>query len=343
MVTQKMETQKIKIAIVVLNWNGIKWLKKFLPILIKYSKEANIYMIDNNSTDKSVEFVKNNMQSVNIIKHTENKGYAQGYNDALKKINSTYYILINSDIEVTNNWLSSIIELMDKNPNIGASQPKILDINNRKMFEYAGASGGFIDILGYPFCRGRIFDTIEEDNGQYDDIIDIFWATGACLIIRATSFHEIGGFDEGFFAHQEEIDLCWRLQNRGYKIIVQPQSIVYHVGGGTLNTASPKKTFLNFRNNLSMLFKNLPFFKLIWIIPLRLILDGIAAITFLKKNNGISHLLSVGKAHLSFYTRIPSLIVKRLESNKKINLSGQVKFSILSRYYLEKVKRFQDL
>jgi len=277
-----METQKIKTAVVVLNWNGKAWLEKFLPNLVKHSQEATVFVADNASTDDSVDFVKNNFPTVKIIINASNGGYAKGYNYALKKIDAQYFVLINSDIEVTEGWLSPIIYLMDSDKNIAACQPKLLDYKERNSFEYAGASGGFIDNLGYPFCRGRIFDNLEQDKGQYNDAIEVFWATGACLFVRASHFIDIGGLDEDFFAHQEEIDLCWRLKNKGYKIMVQPKSIVFHVGGGTLNSGSPFKTHLNFRNNLFMLFKNLPASSLFTTIPIRLVLDGVAALTFFK-------------------------------------------------------------
>jgi len=247
-----METQKIDIAVVILSWNGIEWIKTFLPTIIDKSSNANIYVADNASTDGTVEYIKENFTNVNVIQNYSNDGYAKGYNDALKNLNEKYFVLINSDIEVTDNWLNPIIDLMEDNIDIAACQPKILDYNNRNKFEYAGASGGYIDTLGYPYCRGRIFSDIEEDNNQYDDIKEVFWASGACLFVRSENFKEVNGFDNDFFAHQEEIDLCWRLKNSGYKVMVNPQSVVYHVGGGTLNSTSPFKTYLNFRNNLSI-------------------------------------------------------------------------------------------
>ena len=309
-----METQKMKTAVVVLNWNGKNWLEKFLPTLVKHSKdEATVFIADNASTDDSIEFVQDNYPEVEIIANKSNGGYAKGYNDALRKISAEYFVLVNSDIEATDKWLSPLIKLMDEDEDIAACQPKILDYNNRLKFEYAGASGGFIDHLGYPFCRGRIFDTLEEDKAQYNNTTEIFWATGACFIVRASRFWEVGGLDEDFFAHQEEIDLCWRLKNKGHKIMAEPNSTVYHVGGATLNTESPFKTYLNFRNNLYMLFKNLPITSLLSVIPIRLQLDGIAAFTFLKKEKGIQHFFAIGKAHFAFYIAIPKLIAKRGE------------------------------
>ena len=338
-----METQKIKTAVVVLNWNGKAWLKKFLANLVKHSQEATVFVADNASTDDSVYFVKSNFPSVKIIINASNGGYAKGYNDALKQIDAEYFVLINSDIEVTEDWLSPIIDLMDSDNKIAACQPKVLDYNNKCKFEYAGASGGFIDNLGYPFCRGRIFDDIEQDNGQYNDAIEVFWATGACLFVRASDFNTIGGLDEDFFAHQEEIDLCWRLKNKGYKVMVEPKSVIYHVGGGTLNAGSPFKTYLNFRNNLFMLFKNSPTSSLFITIPIRLVLDGVAALTFLNKPKGLEHVLAIAKAHFIFYFEIPKLIAKREKINQKNNLIGKMNWSILAKNKLKGVNKFSDL
>lgn len=343
MVTQKMETQKIDIAVVILNWNGKAWLERFLPTLIKYSSNATVFVADNASDDNSLYFVKNKFPQIKIILHKNNFGYSKGYNEALKQINANYFVLINSDIEVTKNWISPIINLMQSNSKIAACQPKILDYNKKTNFEYAGASGGYIDKLGYPFCRGRIFDHIELDTGQYNDAVEVFWASGACLFIKATSFWKVNGLDEDFFAHQEEIDLCWRLKNKGQIIMVEPKSIVYHVGGGTLDTNSPLKTQLNFRNNLYMLFKNLPARSLSYIIPIRLLLDGIAALTFLRKANGIKHLTAILKAHLEVYFKIPDLIFKRKDIKQKRNLTGKTNFSILIKNKILRVKKFSKL
>ena len=338
-----METQKIIIAVVILNWNGKKWLEKFLPTVIEKSSMANIYIADNASTDDSVSLIENNFPSVKIIQNQLNEGYAKGYNDALKDLKEKYFVLLNSDIEVTNNWIEPIINLMEENPNISACQPKILDYNNKDSFEYAGASGGYIDNLGYPFTRGRIFDEIEPDNNQYDDVKEIFWASGACFFVRADHFNEVNGFDNDFFAHQEEIDLCWRLKIKGYQIMVHPRSVVYHVGGATLDDSSPFKTYLNFRNNLFMLTKNLNFFSLLITLYFRLPLDGIAAVTLLKKKNGFLHLLAVLRAHLVFYVSIPRLLFKRQINTAKTNLVGKMGFSILVKYYLEGKTKFSEL
>ena len=338
-----METQKIDIAVVILSWNGIEWIKTFLPTIIDKSSNANIYVADNASTDGTVEYIKENFTNVNVIQNYSNDGYAKGYNDALKNLNEKYFVLINSDIEVTDNWLNPIIDLMEENIDIAACQPKILDYNIRSKFEYAGASGGYIDTLGYPYCRGRIFSDIEEDNNQYDDIKEVFWASGACLFVRSENFKEVNGFDNDFFAHQEEIDLCWRLKNSGYKVMVNPQSVVYHVGGGTLNSTSPFKTYLNFRNNLFMLYKNLPFLKLLITLLFRLPLDGIAAITFLKKEDGIGHLFSILRAHLIFYISIPHLTIKRSKIKQKRKVFGISNFSILFKYYALGIKKYSNL
>ena len=338
-----METQKIKTAVVVLNWNGKAWLEKFLPTLVNHSQVATVFVADNASTDGSVSFVKDNFPTVKVIVNAKNGGYAKGYNDALKQIDAEYFVLINSDIEVTDGWLSPIISLMDSDKQIASCQPKILDYNSKTKFEYAGASGGFIDNLGYPFCRGRIFDFLEEDKGQYNDATEVFWATGACIFVRADSFWEVGGFDADFFAHQEEIDLCWRMKSKGHKIMVEPKSIVYHVGGGTLDAGSPFKTHLNFRNNLKMLFKNLPLPYLFFIIPIRLVLDGVAALTFLNKPKGIGHLFAVMKAHFAFYFEIPKLITKRRKISQKSYFIGKTNYSILIKYKGKGIKNFSDL
>ena len=338
-----MEAHKKDIAVVILNWNGQKWLEKFLPTVIEKSSMANIYIADNASTDDSVSLIENNFPRVKIIQNQLNEGYAKGYNDALKDLKEKYFVLLNSDIEVTNNWIEPIINLMEENPNISACQPKILDYNNKDSFEYAGASGGYIDNLGYPFTRGRIFDSIESDNNQYDDVKEIFWASGACFFIRADHFNEVNGFDNDFFAHQEEIDLCWRLKIKGYQLMAHPRSVVYHVGGGTLDDSSPFKTYLNFRNNLFMLTKNLNFFSLLITLYFRLPLDGIAAVTLLKKKNGFLHLLAVLRAHLVFYVSIPRLLFKRQINTAKTNLVGKMGFSILVKYYLEGKTKFSEL
>jgi GT2 family glycosyltransferase len=299
-----------QIAVVILNWNGQKFLEQFLPKVIQYSSIAKVCVADNQSSDDSVAFVKKHFPEVIIIQNTSNNGFAGGYNVALKQINAEYYVLLNSDVEVTEHWLEPTIALMDSNKNIAACQPKILDYNHKHLFEYAGAAGGFIDKYGYPFCRGRVFNDLEEDKNQYNDAVEVFWATGACMFVRAEAFWKVGGFDIDYFAHMEEIDLCWRLKNIGYQIYTEPKSLVYHVGGGTLHKLSPTKTYLNFRNNLTTLTKNSSprflFFKILY----RMVLDGIAAYKFLFEGKG-AHFIAVAKAHVSFYAQLSSTLKKR--------------------------------
>lgn len=299
-----------KIAVVILNWNGAKLLEQFLPSVLAYSDEAKIYVADNASSDNSIAVIKENFPTITIIQNEGNYGFAKGYNKALQHVEEEYYALVNSDIEVTKDWLKPILNIFDSEPNIGIIQPKILDYKNKPYFEYAGAAGGFIDQFGYPYCRGRIFDTVEKDNGQYDDELDIFWASGACFFIRKEIYHKLNGFDDAFFAHQEEIDLCWRAFNLGYKAKYTFQSVVYHVGGATLNESNPKKTFLNFRNSLLMLAKNLPENKLFLVLLVRLILDGIAGVQFIFKGKFI-HCWAIIKAHFAFYALINKMLKKR--------------------------------
>ena len=290
---------KMRLAIAILNWNGKSWLEKFLPTVIKNSPDADIYVIDNASTDDSVAFLKTNFPTVKLVINKENYGFAGGYNEGLKHIDAEFYCLLNSDVEVTENWINPVINLFDKDSTIAAIQPKVLDYNRKTFFEFAGAGGGLIDNLGYPYCRGRVFDDVEENKGQYDDETEIFWASGCCLFIRSKDFWNEDGFDARFFAHQEEIDLCWRLKNSGRKIFYTGKSTIYHVGGGTLQKQNPQKTYLNIRNNLSMMLKNLPSNKL-YLIFLRLCLDGIAGIYFMFKD-GFSHTWAVVRAHFGFY------------------------------------------
>ena len=319
----------MKLAVVILNWNGQSLLEQFLPTIIQYSPEATIYVADNASTDNSVTYVKANFPSVKIIINKANYGFAGGYNESLQNVDADLYALVNSDIEVTANWLEPIIETFKNEPKTAIIQPKILDFKNKEYFEYAGAAGGFIDKYGFPFCRGRIFDTLEKDNGQYDNSIEIFWASGACFFIRSEIYHELNGFDSDFFAHQEEIDLCWRLKNAGKKIFYTGKSTVYHVGGGTLNKQSAQKTFLNMRNNLTMLVKNLPVSKVFWIIFTRLILDGAAALYFAFKN-GFPHLWAVLRAHFSFYAQLPKTL--QLRSKNQIRNYYQSKWLIFKHF-----------
>ncbi|MDO5615474.1 MAG: glycosyltransferase family 2 protein [Cruoricaptor ignavus] len=307
----------MKLAIAILNWNGKHWLEKFLPAVIQHSRNAEIYVIDNASTDDSVAFLETHFPEIKIIINEKNTGFAGGYNDGLKHIEADIYCLLNSDVEVTENWTNPILDLFEKDNLIAAIQPKILSFENDQYFEFAGAGGGLMDNLGYPYCRGRVFDELEKDEQQYDDVAEIFWASGCALFIRSKDFWEQNGFDKRFFAHQEEIDLCWRLINNGRKIYYCGSSTVYHVGGGTLNKQSPQKTYLNFRNNLSMMLKNLPFPNLIWIIFFRLCLDGIAGIRFGLKD-GLPHLWAVVRAHFGFYAQAPKTWkLRQKHQNKK--------------------------
>ncbi len=320
-----------KIAVVILNWNGAKLLEQFLPSVVAYSNEAKIYVADNASTDNSIEVIKTQFPQVTIIQNKGNFGFANGYNVALQQVEEDYYALVNSDVEVSEKWLTPILSIFDNEPNIGIIQPKILDYKNKAYFEYAGAAGGFIDQYGYPYCRGRIFETIEKDNGQYDDETEIFWASGACLFIRKDIYRTLNGFDGDFFAHQEEIDLCWRAFNLGYKAKYTSKSVVYHVGGATLNESNPRKTFLNFRNSLLMLIKNLPEGKLFSIIFTRLCLDGLAGIQFIFKGKFV-HCWAIIKAHFEFYHLINRNLKKRTTTNS-VNYY-QTK-SIVYRYFIK--------
>ncbi|AWH85854.1 dTDP-Rha--alpha-D-GlcNAc-pyrophosphate polyprenol alpha-3-L-rhamnosyltransferase [Flavobacterium album] len=305
------------IAIVILNWNGKGLLEQFLPSVMAHSEGAAIYVADNASTDDSVAFVKANYPAIQIIENKGNFGYAKGYNDALQVVEEEIYALVNSDVEVTEGWLEPVIELFEKDTETAIIQPKILDYKNKTHFEYAGAAGGFIDKYGYPFCRGRIFDTIEKDNGQYDDTTEIFWASGACFFIRKDVYRELGGFDEDFFAHQEEIDLCWRAFNLNYKATFCYKSVIYHVGGATLSTGNPRKTHLNFRNSLWMMVKNLPAGKLFPVLVMRMVLDGIAGIRFLFSGQ-LSHFWAILMAHYYLYVKFFHFLNKR-KSNKYKN------------------------
>lgn len=299
-----------KIAIVILNYNGKNWLEKFLPSVVHHSKNHHIYIIDNQSTDNSISFLKENYPNISVIVNQENYGFAKGYNEGLKHIKEDIYCLLNSDVEVTENWVENAIEVFDIEENIAVVQPKILSYHNKEYFEFAGAAGGMMDNLGYPYCRGRIFENLEKDNGQYDDISEIFWASGCAFFIKSKVFWEHNGFDERYFAHQEEIDLCWRIINSGKKVYYTYKSKVYHVGGATLNKQNPQKTYLNIRNNLSTLAKNLPFPRMVWLVFFRLCLDGVAGIYFALKM-GFPHLWAVVRAHFGFYAQLPETMKRR--------------------------------
>lgn len=332
------------VAVVILNWNGVNFLKKFMPSVLK-SSYSNLEIIigDNASTDTSVSFVSGNYPEVRIIQNDRNYGFAEGYNKVLTQLNHDYFVLLNSDVEVDQAWIEPVIELMESDDLIAAAQPKILSYSNKYLFEYAGAAGGYIDKFGYPFCRGRIFDTVEEDTGQYNDKAEIFWASGAALFIKRSKWIEAGGLDSDFFAHMEEIDLCWRLKNMGYKIMYCPESKVYHVGGGTLNTENPFKTYLNFRNNLVLLQKNIPAGKSIEVIFIRFWLDFVSLLKFLldgKPRNA----LAISKAHVYFFMNF----LKNQKKSKAIlknhfNSAGLYSGSIVWKYFVKGIKKFKDL
>ncbi|MBS9464117.1 glycosyltransferase family 2 protein [Flagellimonas sp. 389] len=330
----------MKIAVVILNWNGESLLKKFLPSVIAHSNGASIYVVDNASSDSSVTFLKTNFPNVGIVENTANGGFAKGYNDGLKHIEADIFCLLNSDVEVTPNWLEPILEMFHTTPEAAIVQPKILDLNRKDYFEYAGAAGGFIDRLGYPFCRGRIFQALEKDKGQYNDIKEVFWATGACMFIRSDVFNSLSGFDEDYFAHQEEIDLCWRAKNSGHKVFYVGKSHVYHLGGSTLANMNPKKTFLNFRNSLYSITKNLPRRKALLLIFIRLVLDGIAALRFVLQLKW-EHCFAILKAHLSFYSNFRKMYKKREKANFILKYHSTT--SIVWSHFVHHIKNFNIL
>src|SRR5690554_1654555 len=325
------------VAVVILNWNGRAHLATYLPSVVEHSKNATVYVADNCSTDDSVAFVKANFPAVSIIQNKENGGFALGYNQALANLKEDYFILLNSDVEVTANWIEPVVDFMAKNENVAIAQPKIKSHSNKKMFEYAGAAGGYIDFLGYPFCKGRIFSYIEEDVGQYDEKAEVFWATGAAMFVKSEVFHKLEGFDVRYFAHMEEIDLCWRAKNLGYQVYYIPESTVYHLGGGTMQNSNPRKTFLNFRNSLLTLHKNdysgFRNFKVV----LRLFMD-LPAFFKLLFENGFKHAIAVPQAHLSFYK-----MEKTKSMVNKPNLNGLYMKSIVSAFFLNGFKKFSDL
>ena len=316
-------------------------LEQFLPSIVNFSsKEAEVYVADNASTDTSLSFIKQHYPSVKIITNNVNGGYAKGYNDALLNIEADIYCLINSDVEVTDNWLKPVLNVFNDDENTAIIQPKILDYKDKTKFEYAGAGGGFIDLFGYPYCRGRVFNNLEIDNNQFNDTSDIFWASGACFFIRSVVFHELNGFDEDYFAHQEEIDLCWRTQNRGFKIKYVGESTVFHVGGATLQETNPHKTFLNFRNSLLNVVKNVPTKWFLFVIFSRLILDGIAGVKFFIEFRPI-HTWAIIKAHFSFYKKLPTFLKKRKKLNKNPNYNLHT--SIVWQYFILGRKKFDNL
>lgn len=326
-------------AIIILNWNGKNLLEKFLPFLVKYSSDATIYLADNASSDNSLDFVTLNFPQIKIIRNNENFGFAKGYNEALKSVNEKYLCLINSDIEVTENWIEPIKSLFELNENIGIIQPKILDFKNKSKFEYAGAAGGFIDKLGFPFCRGRIIDSLEKDLGQYNDEKQIFWASGACFFIRNSVYKSLNGFDENFFAHQEEIDLCWRAFNQDIKVFYCGNSTVYHVGGATLSVSNPRKTYLNYRNSLIMLYKNLPKKGRFNTIFKRLCYDGVSGVRLMLQLKPL-HCFAIVKSHFAFY----GMVSKYKKWNNQNNKSDYFYTKdIVKSYFIEKKKTFNEI
>jgi GT2 family glycosyltransferase len=336
-----------QVSIVILNWNGKRFLEQFLPTLVKYTQhpEAEIVVADNGSIDDSMAFMEKVFPTIRTIRLDENYGFSGGYNRALEQIDSTYYLLLNSDIEVTDGWLPPLVRAMEENDKVAACSPKILDYHRKTHFEYAGAAGGFIDKYGYPFCRGRIFDAMEEDLGQYDDPTELFWGTGACLMVRSALWKEVGGLDEQFFAHMEEIDLCWRLKSRGHAILSVPSSTIYHVGGGTLERGNPMKTFLNFRNSLLLLYKNLPDERRGTILFIRLILDAISAFRFLLQG-AFKDFGAVFRAHAAFYGMRSSYKGMKKENKIPLNsviVSGIYQGSIVMDFFLKGKKRFKQI
>lgn len=335
-----------KVAVVILNWNGAVYLRKFLPGLIKHTNRdiARIFVADNGSTDESLQVLQDNFTDVKLIRLDRNYGFAGGYNKALELIEAEYYVILNSDIELTENWLEPMLDYLESHRDVTACQPKILSFNDRHSFEHAGAAGGYIDFLGFPFCRGRVLDSIETDMAQYDQVVDIFWASGACLMIRARDFHSNGGFDADFFAHMEEIDLCWRLKSRSHRIVCVPRSTVYHVGGGTLNMEHPRKTYLNFRNNQLLLYKNLSKRKLIPVLIIRFFLDYIAAFRLLLTGKP-GNAAAVFKARRDFQKMLPDFKLKRKENLQKvilINIPEISRRSIIFNYYVLGKRKFSD-
>lgn len=337
----------MKLSIVILNWNGSQYLKQFLPSVVKYSNYAwaEIIVADNSSQDDSCTLIEQDFPTVKLLRFNINYGFAEGYNQALKNNDSTYLLLLNSDVEVTENWLDPLIKIMDNNPSIGSCQPKILSLNQPDKFEYAGASGGFIDYFGYPFCRGRILNSQEQDHGQYNRPVSVFWTSGAAMLVRGTLWHASGGFDRDFWAHMEEIDLCWRMKNRGFKMAVIPDSIVFHLGGGSLAYGNPQKIYLNFRNNLFLLYKNLPKGTLFQKIFMRMTLDGLAAIQFLLTGQ-LNSFFKVLAAHRDFYKSLGTLRKKRATLMSKVTVSSHpeiYKGSIIFDFYIFRKRKFSDL
>jgi GT2 family glycosyltransferase len=332
-----------KVAVVILNWNGRHYLEQFLPSVVASSyPNLEICVGDNASTDDSVQFLKKHYPKIRLIQNDKNYGFAGGYNRVLAQVDAEYVVLLNSDVEVDKNWINPVIELLESNPQIAAAQPKLLSYRDKSIFEYAGAAGGFIDYLGYPFCRGRIFDTVEKDEGQYNQASEIFWASGAAFFIRKKAWDEINGFDEDFFAHMEEIDLCWRLKSRDYQIWYCPEASVYHVGGGTLAAESPFKTFLNFRNNLWMIHKNYPAKTAFFKVFIRFFLDFVTLLKFLVEGKP-KNAAAISKAHVAFLKSWKTNAAKRQLVNPDRNTHDIYPRSIVWDYFIRKKKKFSDL
>lgn len=332
----------MKTAIVILNWNGRHMLERFLPSVVACcTSDAEVVIADNGSTDDSLEFLQNHYPTLRLVALDRNYGFAEGYNRAIAQIEADYYVLLNDDVEVTPGWVDAVVKMMEQESDVAIAQPKLLMFDQKDTFEYAGGAGGFIDSYGYPFCRGRLFSTLEKDYGQYDDKREIFWATGAAMFVKASVWREMGGLDNDFFAHMEEIDFCWRCKNKGYKVMYCPDAVVYHVGGGTLPKSSPFKTQLNFRNNLSMLYKNLPDSRRGRVLALRIVLDWVAALSFLLKGNG-GEFRAVFKAHKEYRKWKPSLQAKRAAlSPHEVSCVYQGK--LLIDYHLRGRKHFAQL
>lgn len=332
------------VSIVILNWNGRRFLEQFLPsVMATTYNNKEVVVVDNASTDDSVDFLKKEYPAVKIVVNAENYGFTKGYNEGLKHVNADYYVLLNSDVEVDKGWVEPVIRLMEADKTIGACQPKLLQHADHSLFEYAGAAGGWIDYLGYPFARGRVFDHCEKDEGQYDEAKPVFWASGAAMFIRPALFHRLGGFDEFFFAHQEEIDLCWRIQLAGYQVYACPQSVVYHVGGGTLPKGNARKVFLNFRNNLIMMAKNLPLGEAIWKIFYRFWLDAISAVKSLFAGE-VTYFIAVVKAHFAFlYWLLIHKKMKREGLDKHRKLNGFFHKSVVWSYFVRGKKTFVEI
>lgn len=331
----------IKTSVVILNWNTRQQLETFLPYLIKYTSgsETEIVVADNASNDDSVSFVQTNYPEIRIIRLDKNYGFAEGYNRALKQIDAQYFVIINSDIEVTPGWLEPLISSLDSDKQVTACMPKLLSYYQRDTFEYAGAAGGYIDYLGYPFCKGRIFDYLEKDQGQFTGTYEVFWATGACIAVKADIFRQIGGFDPYFFAHMEEIDLCWRMKNLGYKILCNTDSTIYHVGGGTLPKSNPRKTYLNFRNNLILLHKNLSFFRKLYILPIRFVMNFMSIAKYLKAKNK-PDAIAVFNAYFGYFRY---LFVKKQKVNIQQYPSHIYPRSIVMDFFIHKKIKYSEL